>query len=84
VGPTVPDFHIQVNVQYQSGSGKTRKIRGISDQPADQLSFNLDSGEKVSVLDYFTKQHGINLRYGHLPCINAKGNVRVLNKLPNA
>ncbi|XP_075489913.1 protein argonaute MEL1 [Primulina tabacum] len=51
---------------------KRYKISGISTQPAQQLMFPVDeSGEKISVVQYFRQKYNITLQYPFLPAVQA-------------
>ncbi|KAK2980070.1 hypothetical protein RJ640_028799 [Escallonia rubra] len=47
------------------------KITGISNQPTSQIMFSDDTGERVSVVQYFCQKYNINLQYAFLPALQA-------------
>ncbi|XP_059627107.1 protein argonaute MEL1-like isoform X2 [Cornus florida] len=50
---------------------KRDKITGISAQPISQLTFPLDTGATVSVVQYFRQRYNIVLKYVFLPAVQA-------------
>ncbi|XP_059627105.1 protein argonaute MEL1-like [Cornus florida] len=50
---------------------KRYKITGISAQPISQLTFPLDTGATVSVVQYFRQRYNIALNYVFLPAVQA-------------
>ncbi|CAH9097364.1 unnamed protein product [Cuscuta epithymum] len=47
------------------------KISGLSTLPASQLMFEMETGEKTSVVNYFSKKYKINIMYPMLPAVQS-------------
>nr|GMD25449.1 protein argonaute 5 [Ipomoea batatas] len=66
-----------VKVEFNHLSYTRRyKISGLSSQPAHQLIFELDGGEKISVGQYFRQKYNIVLQYPMLPAIQSGSDAR--------
>ncbi|KAA8550272.1 hypothetical protein F0562_001956 [Nyssa sinensis] len=62
---------VKVEVTHREHVRRYR-ISGISMQPTSQLTFQLDdTGAKKSIVQYFRERYNINLRYAHLPALQA-------------
>ncbi|KAI0341734.1 argonaute-like protein [Trametopsis cervina] len=53
--------------------GHRKTINGVSSYDAKSYAFNSDKHGKITVEQYFAEEHGITLRYPHLPLVDVTG-----------
>lgn len=71
---------VKVSVTHRGDMKRTFRVNGLSRTSAQELFFEDDSGAKVSVATYFSKNYG-TLRYPGLPCLHV-GAMNKKNYLP--
>ncbi|KAL8501279.1 hypothetical protein ACS0TY_020723 [Phlomoides rotata] len=71
---------VKVEINHP-GHIRRHKILGLTTEPVKHVMFTLDSGETISVEQYFRKQYNIVLRFPNLPAIQA-GNAAKPISLP--
>lgn len=61
---------MQVAYRCPSGTVRNKLIRELGVRPASQTMFRLDSGQDVSVSQYYATTYRVNLRFPNLPPLN--------------
>ncbi|KAL6566896.1 argonaute 5 [Orobanche minor] len=70
---------VRVEVRHQ-GHIRRHRISGLSTEPMQQLMFHLEeSGETISVVQYFRQKYNIALKYPFLPALQAGSSTKLIS-----
>ncbi|TYZ64147.1 hypothetical protein PybrP1_004440 [[Pythium] brassicae (nom. inval.)] len=72
---------VKVQITHRPGACRQHRVNKLSRRGADETFFEDDSGQRVSVAQYFASTYGLQLRHPRLPCLHV-GALKGQNYLP--
>uniref|UniRef100_J3MKR5 Piwi domain-containing protein n=2 Tax=Oryza brachyantha TaxID=4533 RepID=J3MKR5_ORYBR len=72
---------VRIEVTHRGKIRKTYRVSSLTTLSASQLTFKSSTGDDTTVKKYFKEKYGLELSYGHLPCLQV-GTDQKPNYLP--